>query len=74
MALFFYFFLLLCMFKWLSMAAGICYAVLGVFIIQRNWFLTELEPKVALALGALMMVYGIYRIVRAVMKFRNTDS
>lgn len=52
--------------SWLSLAIGVCYVILGIVVIIFKFFVFELEPIVAYALGALIIVYGITRITRAV--------
>lgn len=59
------------MFSYLSLFLGFFYMVLGVFIIIYKFFVVMLEPMVAYALGALMIVYGISRIYRAINKIKE---
>ncbi len=61
------------MFNWLSLVTGLFYIVLGVVVILYKFFFTILEPGVAYALGALLILYGIFRIYRAISKIKNTD-
>lgn len=58
------------MVKWLSALIGVCYVVLGVFVIIYKYFVIELEQQVAYALGLLLIVYGIYRVYRGIKKNR----
>ncbi|WP_324290987.1 C4-dicarboxylate ABC transporter [Chryseobacterium wangxinyae] len=60
------------MFNWLSLVTGLFYIVLGVVIIVYKFFFTLLEPAVAYPLGGLVMLYGVFRIWRAVSKIKNT--
>ena len=62
------------MFNWLSLVTGLFYIVLGVVIIVYKFFFTILEPAVAYPLGALVMLYGVLRIWRAVSKIKNTED
>ncbi|MDF2552928.1 MAG: C4-dicarboxylate transporter [Chryseobacterium sp.] len=62
------------MFNWLSLVTGLFYIVLGIVIIIYKFFFTLLEPAVAYPLGGLVMLYGVFRIWRAVSKIRNTDD
>lgn len=62
------------MFNWLSLVTGLFYIVLGVVIIVYKFFFTLLEPAVAYPLGGLVILYGIFRIWRAVSKIKNTDD
>jgi uncharacterized membrane protein HdeD (DUF308 family) len=62
------------MFNWLSLVTGLFYIVLGVVVIFYKFFFTVLEPGVAYALGGLLMLYGIFRIYRAISKIKNIDN
>jgi len=62
------------MFNWLSLVTGLFYIVLGVVIIVYKFFFTLLEPAVAYPLGGLVMLYGVFRIWRAVSKIKNTGD
>ncbi len=55
-------------FKWLSSLAGFLYIVLGIVVIIYKFFVIVLEPSVAYALGALLILYGIFRITRVFYK------
>lgn len=59
------------MFNWLSLVTGLFYIVLGIVIIVYKFFFTLLEPAVAYPLGILVMLYGVFRIYRAVSKINN---
>ena len=61
------------MFKWLSLLAGFIYIVLGIVVIIYKFFGVVLEPNVAYALGALLIDYGIFRLVRAATSIKNKD-
>ncbi|MBP7499612.1 MAG: C4-dicarboxylate ABC transporter [Chryseobacterium sp.] len=61
------------MFKWLSLLAGFIYIVLGIVVIIYKFFGVVLEPNVAYALGALLIAYGIFRLVRAATSIKNKD-
>ncbi|MDR6159838.1 MULTISPECIES: DUF308 domain-containing protein [Chryseobacterium] len=60
-------------FNWLSLITGLFYIVLGIVVIMYKFFFTILEPGVAYALGGLLILYGIFRIYRAISKIKNTD-
>ena len=60
--------------NWLSLVAGICYVVLGIIIIVFKFFLVPIEETIAYPLGAVMIIYGLFRVYRAVMKFKNSDD
>lgn len=61
-------------FNWLSVVAGFFYVVLGVVVILYKFFVIFLEPRVAYALGALLIFYGIFRMVRAVYRIRESKN
>ncbi len=58
-------------FNWLSLITGFFYIALGIVVIIYKFFVIFLEPGVAYALGALLILYGIFRIVRAVYRLRQ---
>ncbi|KMQ67140.1 C4-dicarboxylate ABC transporter [Chryseobacterium sp. FH2] len=62
------------MFNWLSLVTGLFYIVLGIVVIIYKFFFTILEPAVAYALGALLILYGVFRIYRAVSKIKNSGN
>lgn len=60
------------MINWLSIFAGCCYIALGIFvIIEKSFIVTELHPVVATSLGALIIVYGLFRIIRAIVRLKQ---
>jgi len=62
------------MFNWLSVVTGLFYIVLGIVVMYYRFFFTVLEPGVAYALGGLLILYGIFRIYRAVTKIKNSGN
>ncbi|MCJ8153577.1 C4-dicarboxylate ABC transporter [Chryseobacterium sp. SSA4.19] len=62
------------MFNWLSLITGLFYIVLGVVVMLYKFFFTVLEPGIAYALGALLILYGIFRIYRAVTRIKNSED
>jgi len=52
---------------------GMLYSGMGIFVIWKEWFLTELDPIAAKALGILFIIYGIFRIYRAIKAIRTKD-
>ena len=73
MLLFFIIFVFM-MFNWLSVITGIFYIVLGVVVIIYKFFIINLDPNIAYPLGVLLIIYGIFRIFRAVYRLRNHDK
>ena len=61
------------MYKWLSLGVGFLYIIFGVFIIVYRYMLIT-ESSIAYPLGALLVVYGIFRFVRAIMALKNDKS
>lgn len=62
------------MFNWLSVVTGFFYIVLGIFVFVRKWFLTDLEEPVAYSVGVLMVLYGIFRIIRAIYRINQAKN
>lgn len=53
---------------------GFCYAVIGGLVLWKQWFIYQLSPTAALSLGILFIVYGIFRIYRAVKSLQNEED
>ncbi|WP_332025081.1 C4-dicarboxylate ABC transporter [Kaistella sp.] len=62
------------LFNWLSLVTGLFYIVLGIVVIIYKFFIIFLEPNIAYALGALLILYGIFRIVRAIYRIRQNKN
>ncbi len=62
------------MFNWLSLITGAFYIVLGLVVIIYKFFVIQLEPTVAYALGGLIVVYGIFRIGRSIARLRENKD
>ncbi len=58
------------MYKWLSLVVGFLYIAFGIFIIVYRYLLI-IESNISYPLGALLVVYGIFRFVRAIMALKN---
>ena len=58
-------------FNWLSFVTGFFYIVLGIVVIIYKFFIVILEPNIAYPLGGLLILYGIFRIVRAIYKIKQ---
>lgn len=61
------------MFNWLSLITGLFYIVLGIVVIVYKFFIVILEPNVAYPLGGLLIAYGVFRIVRAVLRIKSDN-
>lgn len=62
------------MFNWLSVVIGFFYVVLGITVVVYHFFVVPLEPSVSYPLGGLLMIYGIFRIVRAILKIKKSKN
>ncbi|QXU47592.1 DUF308 domain-containing protein [Chryseobacterium sp. D764] len=62
------------MFNWLSLITGLFYIVLGIVVIVYKFFFTILEPAVAYALGVVLVIYGIFRIYRAISRIKKSRN
>ncbi|MGZ5284575.1 MAG: C4-dicarboxylate ABC transporter [Kaistella sp.] len=62
------------LFNWLSLVTGLFYIVLGIVVIIYKFFVIYLEPNIAYSLGGLLILYGIFRIVRAVYRIRQNKN
>ena len=60
--------------KWLSLVTGFFYIVLGVFIILKQWFIIQLELYPSYGLGAIMIAYGIFRMIRAYYRLKEIED
>ncbi len=60
--------------KWLSIVTGFFYIVLGVFIILKQWFIIQLELYPSYGLGAIMISYGIFRMIRAYYRLKEIEN
>lgn len=48
----------------LHVTMGLLYIIIGAYIIDKQWFMSSLPSNVSYALGAVLIVYGIFRIYR----------
>ncbi|SFI94636.1 hypothetical protein SAMN05421638_1662 [Kaistella treverensis] len=61
-------------FNWLSLITGIFYIVLGIYVIIYKFFVIFLEPNIAYSLGGLLILYGLFRIVRSIYRIRQQKN
>ena len=59
------------MFNYLSILIGLFYIALGVFVIVYRFFLVQLDEMPSYLLGGLLILYGIFRIGRAIYYIRK---
>jgi uncharacterized membrane protein HdeD (DUF308 family) len=57
--------------NWISVITGFFYIALGIVVIIYKFFIMKLEPNVAYALGVVIMIYGVFRIVRAILRLKQ---
>ncbi|WP_312344153.1 C4-dicarboxylate ABC transporter [Chryseobacterium binzhouense] len=62
------------MFNWLSIVTGLFYIVLGIVVVTYKFFFIVLEPSVAYALGAILVLYGVFRIVRGILRLKKSKD
>ena len=56
---------------WLAIGTGFFYIALGVVVVIYKLFIITLAANVAYPLGGLLMIYGVFRIVRAILKIKR---
>mgnify|MGYP003525196302 CR=1 FL=1 len=62
------------MFNYLSILVGIFYIALGDFVMVYKFFLIPLEGITSYLLGGLLIIYGVFRIGRAIYYIRRKDE
>ena len=55
----------------LSFIVGVLYIIVGIFVIITRSFGVKLDPIAANALGILLCIYGVFRLVRAFIRLRK---
>lgn len=60
--------------NYLSLLVGLLYIGMGIFVIIRKTFAVPLETNTAYALSAVLIAYGVFRIVRAIYRLRKKDE
>jgi uncharacterized membrane protein len=45
---------------------GLAYVIMGITVAIKHWFLVKIDEKPAWALGTILILYGIFRIYRAI--------
>ena len=50
----------------LMILIGLAYVGFGIMVIIKKWFLTNIESNMAWALGILLILYGLFRVYRAI--------
>ncbi len=62
------------LFNSLSLIIGILYIIVGIFVIITKTFAIKLDPITANFLGVLLCLYGLFRIVRAIIRLRKKNN
>ena len=58
----------------LLIAIGLAYMAFGGFVIKEKWFLTVIDNEiVAYSLGALLIIYGAFRVYRGIKLMKKSD-
>jgi len=58
------------MYKWLSLVVGFLYIAFGIFILVYRYLLIT-ESSIAYPLGTLLVAYGLFRFIRAIIVLKN---
>ena len=62
------------MYNILSLVVGICYIIMGVFVVYKKFFVVELEVVIPYLLGGLLIAYGVFRVIRSIVFMRRKDD
>lgn len=62
------------MYNTLSLIVGICYIIMGIFVVYKKFFVVELEGVIPYLLGGVLIAYGIFRVIRAIIFIRRKDE
>ncbi|MDY3339309.1 C4-dicarboxylate ABC transporter [Riemerella anatipestifer] len=62
------------MFNYLSILAGVMYLTLGVVVLVYKFFVIQLDDYVAYPLGILMIIYGVFRVFRAIHNIKESKK
>lgn len=60
--------------QYINIIMGLLYGFIGGFVIYREWFFTDLNPVASKALGILFIIYGLFRIYRAIKAIRDSNA
>ncbi|MDY3390958.1 C4-dicarboxylate ABC transporter [Riemerella anatipestifer] len=62
------------MFNYLSILAGVMYLTLGVVVLVYKFFVIQLDDYVAYPLGILMIIYGVFRVIRVIHNIKESKK
>lgn len=55
----------------LSLVIPLFYVIIGIYVMVEKVFMKKLEPEFAYPLGGVLIVYGLYRLYRAVVSLKK---
>ncbi|SDE66815.1 hypothetical protein SAMN05421544_11730 [Riemerella columbipharyngis] len=67
-----FFIIFVAMFNYLSILAGIMYIAFGAEVLIYKFFAIKLDDMEAYPLGGLMVLYGFFRIARAIYRIKKS--
>ena len=53
---------------------AVAYIIIGIIVIIKKWFLVIIDPAPAYGLGSILMLFGLYRLYRAVQSAKEKGS
>lgn len=53
---------------------GFGYFLIGIFTWKYNFFVVKLDPTKSMLFGILFIVYGAFRVFRAIKVYRNDQK
>ena len=62
------------MYNIISILIGVFYIFLGIFVIAKKFFVVKLDGVIPIVLGGVLIAYGIFRVVRAIVFLRRKDE
>jgi hypothetical protein len=55
----------------LLVVIGLAYVIMGGVVIVKHWFLVNIEANTSYILGAILILYGLFRIYRAIINIQK---
>ena len=62
------------MYNIISILIGVFYIFLGILVISKKIFVVKLYGVIPIVLGGVLIAYGIFRVVRAIVFLRRKDE
>jgi hypothetical protein len=50
---------------------GLAYVIMGGVVIVKHWFLVNIEETTSYILGAILILYGLFRVYRAIQNIQK---